>query len=290
MSKPVMFNGRLNKNELDVWIDLLNKTSESSCKSRDLAKQFLALPESISFVSSVENQIIGGTTIYRDRTRLSMVLISVAVNASYRDSAAYQIVKSSLPFFKTVAIRDVDVLIASNRGTDQIGFPLSQVVDTWARDVIERVGFREVAKIRQLSFEVAEKQERNIRWDEQPNLEGAKELIWDQSKSMGLTNSLVWTARDFAMDRRNLMTASADGKVIAVAGLWKIGKSLTVSPFVTDSEALSWVDAAKVIIGEGEREIHLPIIGNGQLGLVEELENMTQEVSSRELSLLRKPL
>ncbi len=290
MSRPVIFNARLNKNELDVWLDLLNKTSESSYKSRDLAKQFLALPESFSFVSSVENQIIGGTTIYRDRTRLSMVIISVAVKQSYRDAAAYQIIRSSLPFFKTVAIRDVDVLIASPGETDQIGFPLSMVVDTWARDAIERTGFSEISKIRQHTFEVAEKQERNIRWDEQPDLEGAKELIWNQSKSMGLTNSLVWTARDFAMNRRNLVTASADGKVIVVAGLWKIGKSLTVSPFMTDPEALTWVDAAKAIIGEGEQEIHLPLIGNGQLGLIEELENRTREVSSRELSLLRKPL
>lgn len=294
MSKPVIFNGRLNKNESDIWLDLLNETSKSKFKDRDLAKQYLALPESISFVSSIENQIIGGTTIYRDRTRLSMVLVSVAVKEAYRESATYQIIKSSLPFFKTVAIRDVDVLISSNGGIDNIGFPLSLEVDPWAINEIRRVGFDEVAKIGKYSFEITKKQDSRINWDEQPNLEGAKEIIWDQSKPLGLTNSLVWLARDFAADRRTLVTSTINGKVIAVAGLWRIGESLTVSPLVTDPEALDWSQVAKAIISEGVRysaeRIHLPIVGVGQSGLIEELERMTNLTSSRKLSLLRKPL
>ncbi len=294
MSQPVMFNGRLNKNESDIWLDLLNETSKSKCMDLDLAKQYFTLPESISFVSSVGNQIIGGTTIYRERTRLSMVLVSVAVKEAYRESATYQIIKSSLPFFKTVAIRNVDVLVSSNSGSDRIGFPLSLEVEPWAVNAIKRVGFEKVAKIGQCSFEISQKHDNRIKWDNEPNLEGAKALIWDQSKPLGLTNSLVWLARDFAEEQRTLMTSTINDKVVAVVGLWSTRESLAVSPLVTDPEVLDWSQVAKAIISEGVRSnaerVHLPIVGQGQSGLIEELDGMTNLTSSRKLSLLRKPL
>jgi len=294
MSQPVMFNGRLNKSESDIWVDLLNETSKTTFMDRDLTKQYLALPESISFVSSVENQIIGGTTIYRDRTRLSMVLVSVAMKEAYRESATYQIIKSSLPFFKTVAIRDVDVLVSSNDGSDCIGFPLSLEVEPWAIEAIKRVGFNKVVKIVQCSFEISQKYDNRIKWDNEPNLEGAKELIWDQSKPLGLTTSLVWLARDFAEDQGTLMTFTINDKVVGVVGLWQFRDSLTLSPLITDPEVLDWSQVAKAIVSEGVRSkaerVHLPIVGEGQSGLIEELDGMINLVSSRTLSLLRKPL
>jgi hypothetical protein len=290
----MMFNGRLNKNESDVWLDLQEETSGSKLSDRVLAKKFLDLPESISFVSSVDKNIIGGTTIYRDRTRLSMVLVSVVVNEVYRDSATYQIIKASLPFFKTVAIRDVDVLISSDGSADAIGFPLSFEVPSWTYDVIKRIGFDEVAKIGQYSFDITEEGVNQFQWDERPNHDGAKELIWDQSKPMGLTTSLVWAARDFAAAHNNLVTIEVNEKVVAVAGLWFSGETLTVSPLVTDPEILEWVDIVELISSEGTRrgakEINLPLMGEGQSTLIVELEKTAHLSSSRILTLLRKSL
>jgi hypothetical protein len=290
----MMFNGRLNKNESNIWLDLLHETNDSKLKDRTLALQFLQLPESISFVSSVDKKIIGGTTIYRDRTRLSMVLVSVAVKDTYRESATYQIVKASLPFFKTVAIRDVDVLVSKDVDADPIGFPLSLEVDSWTRGVIERAGFEEVAKIGQYSFNIKQGNYNPLNWDYEPNEDNAKELIWDQSKPLGLTTSLVWVAKDFAEASKNLVTFSVNDRVVAVAGLWSTGESLVVSPIVTDPEALEWGQVAEAIVAEATnvrvKRIHLPIIGSGQTGLIQELEKRSDSSSSRELSLMRKPL
>ncbi|MFW9794933.1 MAG: hypothetical protein ACFFEE_11550 [Candidatus Thorarchaeota archaeon] len=294
MNRPVMFNGRLNKNEADIWLDLLEETSNVVSIDRYLAKQFLGLSDSISFVSSVEDHIIGGTTIYRDRTRLSMVLASVAVKDTYRETAAFQIIKSSLPFFKTVAIRDVDVLISSQEVHSDIGFPLSLEVDPWAADAIRRAGFGDIAKIRQCSFEPSAKYDTEIKWDKNPDLERAKELIWDQSKPSGLTNSLVWVAKDFAASQGALRTSSIDGETVIVAGFWKVGLSLVISPIVSNPESIEWSQVAKAIVTEGVRlrvdRIHLPLIGEGQSGLIEEIEGIANLSSSRKLSLLRKPL
>ncbi|MHA1965350.1 MAG: hypothetical protein ACXACG_16100 [Candidatus Thorarchaeota archaeon] len=295
MDRPVMFNGRLNKNEVDTWLNLLNRTSESGYKDRGLAKAFLMLEDSISFVSSLENKIIGGTSIFKDKTRLAMVITSVAVNNEFRESAAYQIIKASLPFFKTVAIRDVDAIVSLDRSKNTLGFPLSLELDPWVLDTIKRVGFEEVGNLEHCSFEInVEIKDKPINWKNEVNVEEIRELIWDQSKPMGLTNSLVWLARDFATSSNCLMTATVEGETAAVVGFWKQSDALCLTPFVTDPMKLSWETVAESLVAEavqrGTKQIDLPLMGEGQKDLSVALENWCSRSSCRKLSLLRKPL
>ena len=295
MDRPVMFNGRLNKDEVDTWLNLLNETSESGYKDHELARAFLMLQESITFVSSLENRIIGGTSIYRDRTRLAIVLTSVAVDNEFRESASYQIIKSSMPFFKTVAIRDVDALVSHDGSRNTLGFPLSLELDTWIVDIIKRIGFSEVGDLEHYTFVIDDViKEEPISWTREVNAEEVRELIWDQSKPMGLTNSLVWLSRDFAFNSNCLETITVDGQTVAVAGFWKLSNALCVSPFVTNPMKLSWDLMAKSLIFEavrrGVKHIELPLVGEGQRDLIQALENKCSISSCRKLSLLRKPL
>jgi hypothetical protein len=295
MDKPVMFNGRLNKDEVDIWLKLLNETSESGFNDRDLAKAFLMLPGSITFVSSIEDKFIGGTSIYRDRTRLAMVLVSVAVNKKFRESATYQIIKSSMPFFKTVAIRDADVLVSKDDSLNRLGFPLSLELDPWTRDIIKRIGFEEVGTIEHYSFTIVDDvRESTIRWTSKIDTESVRELIWNQSKPLGLTNSLIWLARDFAEGEGCLMSISTEGEVSGVAGFWQLSGTLCVSPIVTDSQKLKWNHTAESLIAEalriGVKRIELPLIGKGQGDLIQALDRMCDRTSCRKLSLMRKPL
>ncbi|MFW9840612.1 MAG: hypothetical protein ACFFES_06910 [Candidatus Thorarchaeota archaeon] len=294
MSKPMMFNGRLNKNESHIWLDLLQETNSRKVNDPSLALQFLKMPESISFVSSVADNIIGGTTIYRDRTRLSMVLISVAIKEAYREAATYQIIKASLPFFKTVAIRDVDILISNDEIEDPIGFPLSFEVDAWTRNLLERAGFEEVTKISQYSFDFRQGNYHPLMWDNEPKEEKAKELIWDTSKLLDLTNSLVWVARDFALAQKSFVTYTVNDKVSAVAGFWSTSNSLVVSPLMADPKVVDWSQVAEAIAAEGTKigvnRVQLPLLGSGQAGLIEECEKISTKSSRRELSLMRKSL
>ncbi|MFX1484526.1 MAG: hypothetical protein ACFFCP_15210 [Promethearchaeota archaeon] len=290
MSRPVMFNVRLSKSESDEWLDLLDEVSIVKIRDRPLAKQFLSLPETISFVSTVKNQIIGGTTIYRDRARLSMVLVSVAVKERYRDSAAYQIIKTSLPFFRTVAIRDVDVLISQDGDSDNIGFPLSFEINPWTSSIISKIGFNRKASLQRYSFEITDKRDFTFKWDDRVDLKGAKELLWDQSERLGLANSLVWAARDFAENCGSLLTSTIDGKLAAVAGTWQRGESLVVTPFVTNPDLIEWRTAARAIIQKGVKQLHFPIVGIGQLDLIEEIKELANITSAAKLVLMRKNL
>jgi hypothetical protein len=295
MDKSVMFNARLRKSEIDTWLNLLDSTCETDARNRDLVERFLLLPESITFVSSLENKIIGGTSIYRDRKRSAMVLATVAVNENYRESAAFQIIKSSMPFFKTVAIRDVDVLVPQKEEPNKLGFPLSFDLEPWTKNIIQRIGFSEVGVLKHYSFSVEPNSSgKPIVWNENVNEEESSELIWDQSKPMGLANSLVWLARDFALANRNLWELTIDEHIAAVAGFWKIDDTLCVLPLVSDPLRIGWEDLAAKLFIEARRrkarQMDLSLLGEGQESLIQALEELCSLSSCRKLSLLRKQL
>ncbi len=295
MNRPVLFNGRLSKDRIDTWLNLLIENSESCSMDRSLAKAFLQLPESITFVSSIEDNIVGGTSIYRDRTRLSMVLTSVGVIEKFRESATYQIIKSSLPFFKTVAIREVDALFPFDTKKKSLAFPLSLELDSWIKDVIKRLGFSQEGFINHYSFKIHNNGgEKSLGWIKEHNMKQVSELIWEQSKPMGLTNSLVWVSRDFAASRKCLMITLHEEQVVAVAGFWKLSDRLCVTPILINPTLVSWKLVAESIVSEARRNglkfLELPLIGDGQGDLISELENHCRTSSHRRLSLYRKPL
>jgi hypothetical protein len=213
----------------------------------------------------------------------------------FRESATYQIVKSSMPFFKTVALRDVDALVSHNRSENTLGFPLSFELNSWISDILKRIGFSEVGTLYHYTLSIEhEMKENTINWIGSINSEEVRELIWDQSKPLGLTNSLVWLVRDFALNRNCLAAASVDERIAAIAGFWNLENALCVSPLVSDPEKLGWDLLAEILITEalerGFRQIEMPLIGEGQKHLIEALRQVCSVSSCRKLSLLRKPL
>ncbi|MHA1290221.1 MAG: hypothetical protein ACTSPB_22800, partial [Candidatus Thorarchaeota archaeon] len=65
MNAPIMFNRRLSKSELDIWIDLLRNKTDFGYMTRELATSFLSHQDTMCFVSSVQKKIVGGTVIFR---------------------------------------------------------------------------------------------------------------------------------------------------------------------------------------------------------------------------------
>jgi len=298
MTAPIMFNGRLRKRDLKQWISLVESQTNFGCADRELATNFLKLPEAISFVSSVENIIIGGTSIYRDRTRLGMVLASVAVKEEFRNTIAYNVIKSSLPFFKTVAIRDVDALIPDETSVDQLGFPVSLELDSWTKDVLARIGFEEKDKLYNYSLSIQGQQPESHTenmWDSQPDLENAKKLIWDCSKDIGMTNSFVWTAFDFAVNQGMLRTVTIKDSVKLVTSIFHFGKTASLGLVISDDdfvdEGITSRLIAKMVREFDVDNITLPLIGKGQRNLVKAVtDELGGSLKRRSMTLMRKPL
>jgi len=298
MTDPVLFNRRLNKNELNKWISLVENQTDIGCLNRKMTSNFLELQETLSFVSTVNDEIIGGTAIYRDRTRLGMILASVAVKKEFREISAYSIIKSSLPFFRTVAIRDIDALIPDDTSEERLAFPGSFELDMWTKSVLKRIGFEEKSKLFSYSIKIQrEKRQRPVEnmWDSHSNIENAKKLIWDSSKTAGMTNSLVWTALDFAANQGNLRTATLKDSIKLVTSIYYSGKTAIIGLIISDDEFYEEGMASKLIakmVRESDVEsVILPLIGDGQNKLIEAVAGeLGGSLKRRSMTLMRRTL
>jgi hypothetical protein len=295
MTAPIMFNRRLSKSELDIWIELIEGQTEFGCVNREQALSFLSLEDTLSFVSSVEDEIIGGTVIYRDRTRLGMVLASVIAKEKFREISAYSIIKSSLPFFKTVAIRDVDALVPNDIAEKRLGFPGTLEVDYWTREVLERIGFEKQNELYNYTISISTKKPRSERekiWDPQPNLEAAKNLIWDSGKDIEMTNSLIWTSFDFAANQGRLRTITPEDSTRLVTSIYHLDKTAIISLLISDNDVeTTSKQIARMVQESVVEKVVLPLVGKGQSDLIEAIANeLGGSLKRRSMTLMRRHL
>ena len=295
MTTPIMFNRRLSKSELDIWMELVENQTDFGCLSRKEASRFLSLEDTISFVSSVENEIIGGTVIYRDRTRLGMILASVVAKKEFRETGAYSIIKSSLPFFRSVAIRDVDALVPDDPTQKRLGFPGTLELDYWTREILERIGFEEKNQLWNYTISIDVKKsgsERDRIWDLQPNLEAARNLIWDSGKTIGMTNSFIWTAFNFASHQRSLRTLTLKDSTKLVTSMYVQDKMAIISLLISDDDiTTASTHIARMVRESVVDKVVLPLVGNGQHDLIEAVaDELGGSLKRRSMTLMRRNL
>ncbi len=298
MTAPIMFNRRLSKNEINTWIHLVENQTDIGCLNREMASNFLKLQETLSFVSSVDDEVIGGTAIYRDRTRLAMILASVAVKKEFRETAAYNIIKSSLPFFRTVAIRDIEALIPDNSSEERLAFPGSLELDPWTMSVLERIGFEENSKLFSYSITIkGENPQKQVKkmWDSQTDTKIAKKLIWDSSKTTGLTNSHIWTAFDFAVNQGTLRTVTIEDSMKLVTSIYYSGKVAIIGLIISDDgftdDGRTPRMIAEMVRNSDAETLILPLIGDGQNNLIAAVsDELGGSLKRRSMTLMRKRL
>jgi hypothetical protein len=297
MSARMLVNRRLREEEIGKWIDLVNRCTHNGCVSKDTASGFLRLPETVAFLSTIDDDLVGGTAIFRDQARLGIVLCSVAIRKANRESSSYHVIKTSLPFLKTVAIHDVDAIIAKDTREAGIGFPASLELDSWMLSILERIGFKQVGTVWSNTLDYKMEFEANSResnWDHKPNIDGAKDLISSQSKAAGLDTSITWATLVFAYSRGALKTYSKEGAVRIVASIDRMNENAIVSILAIDPKCSE--DAAVDMIAadlckKPTAKVYLPLIGEGQLSLVDLLvEKMGASLQKRPLMLLKKNL
>jgi hypothetical protein len=297
MNAPVMFNRRLCEQEIDLWLSLVENSTDAGYAEQGLANNYLQLPETIAFVSSINEEVIGATAIYKDRVRLGMVLSSVAILKDYRETSAYHIIKTSLPFMRTVAIRDVDALVVDNSPNTGIGFPVSLGLDPWIGEILKKIGFVPMGKMWRYTLKRDDTTilyQNGEKWDDEPNLEGAKQLIWSQCNVAGIATSAIWNALDFAMNRGVLRTFSIGDSTRIVLSHDKIGETsliglLMIDPEYSSNDAISMI--AEDLSKEQNLVIHFPLIGENQCNSVEMLSKQLRGSLKREsMTLMRKYL
>ena len=298
MSNPVIYNRRLGKNELDILLDLLDNYKIAKTTNRSQAKIFFQMEDAIAFISTIENEPIGGTVVYRDRTRLGMVLAAIAIKDEYRDLVTYPVIKSSLPFFRTVAIRDVDVIVSANSHSLNLSFPHSFYLPSWTQPILERAGFERECDLFTYLLEFSNHDIQTPRenlLDADVNMEGARSLIWDEGKDAGLTNSIVWMSLDYAMHAKSLHTVTNENKTDLVFSSYNYDDVATIGFIVTTQEFTRNNAAAEVlsstILNTKAAKIRFPLIGKGQEELLKSIANQVGGfLKKQSITLMRRRL
>ena len=216
----------------------------------------------------------------------------------FREISAYNIIKSSLPFFRVVAIRDIDALIPDDTSKERLAFPGSFELDLWTKSVLERIGFEEKSKLFSYSIPLqGENQQRHVenKWDSHTNIENAKKLIWDSSKTAGMTNSLVWTAFDFAVNQGNLRSVTLKDSMKLVTSIYYSGKTAIIGLIISDDDftedGMASSLVAEMIRETDAEKLILPLIGDGQDKLIEALaDELGGSLKRRSMTLMRKQL
>ncbi|RLI55658.1 MAG: hypothetical protein DRP09_08970 [Candidatus Thorarchaeota archaeon] len=291
----MMFNRRLQSSEADLWLDLYEKSTERSLQNRDAARTYLNSPNAVTYVTMLDNTPIGGTCVMRDPTRLAMLLSAVAIDREHRDRLTYSLVKSSLPFFRTVAIRDVDALVCKE-GHPSLGFPYGIEQEPWIHDVLLRAGFKDEQELTYAQVDLDESRQRGVGLSLKPlsHLEPGRELVWEVGRKTGLANSATWTSLHFAQDLGKLYAVTSGEHIIMLTSMHLLGSKMIVGPVVHDSRNVPVESAAAAILGDaadrGADEVVLTMVGEGQRDLLDAFRDLTGSMDTREVVLMRKLL
>ena len=164
--------------------------------------------------------------------------------------------------------------------------------------MLKRIGFEENSKLFSYSITIQgenpQKQLENV-WDSHADTKNAKKLIWDSSKTVGLTNSHIWTAFDFAVDQNTLRTVSLEDSMKLVTSIYYSGKTAIIGLLISDDDFTDDGRASRMIAemvrNSDAKTLILPLIGDGQSNLIKALaDELGGSLKRRSMTLMRKRL
>jgi len=290
MTDESFFSRRLTSSEIDIWLEL-GKISGAKDQS-NFAQTFMNFDSSMFFVSYVGEDLVGGTAIYKDQIRLGMAIVNARIVPSWRERTSTQIVKSSLPFFRSASIRDVDAIITLEEKESEHPFPFTFVLDHWTQTALEKNGFEEESLLFNVTGDnPASSEVESSDWDTTMNLEGLKKLFWKSD----LKCSLFWYLMDIHKEEGIIQTASDNEDVRFGLGISMVNNSTAMVTLLMNESLIDYDAVAKSILYESRKlsaeRIVFPLLSGRQLGLIDNLETMTgSEYNKKELKLLRKNL
>ncbi|MHA1772033.1 MAG: hypothetical protein ACTSYL_04095 [Candidatus Thorarchaeota archaeon] len=268
MTKGMIYNSRLMPPEIDKWFEMCETAGVDLTPAlRKDIKAFALVEDVLFYVTTIEDSLVGGVALFRDRKRLGMAIASVSLSEDFRDRLIRSLIKSSLPFFRTAAIRDVDALVASDGNSLASSippFPYSFILPTWVRPTLEELDFSPVEKvisgIIQSPFTAQGEQ---VIWDTTIDVDAVRGLVWDQRHLTGFDSSCVWLSLAVGLNNGSVKSITIDDELVLVVGYSVWNKILLVRPLVWDSDQVddSFVAAAIIELARnlGVTEIRIDL-------------------------------
>ncbi|MHA1925246.1 MAG: hypothetical protein ACW974_04980 [Candidatus Thorarchaeota archaeon] len=290
-----LYTRRMSRAELDIWLELSGNVSPPD---RELAERFTQLEDSMFFLSSIGDEIVGGTAIFRDKTRLAVALIAAHHRSDLNEATQLQLLKSSLPFFRSVTIHHVDAAVSTSGAEVELPFPAGFVLNKRFKPMLQSLGFAEEESIVSYFIDISgnqTKEARILEWKSTDDHESVRDLFWRQNKTTGIDSSFVTLGWQMASAKNLLETLKDDKGITAAVGVDVIGDVAMIWPVIADFRLLDVDKLAQAICGRVQETrattIAMPILGTGQkelAGIIADLCN--GKPSAAEALLLRKQL
>ncbi|MBD3158042.1 MAG: hypothetical protein GF309_04575 [Candidatus Lokiarchaeota archaeon] len=142
---------RLGRGEVTDWLSLPRDEPKVPGDDARLT-WFVRLPKSICYVSSIGERRIGGSIIYHNDVLHDLALVSVRLDPEFRKSLLYQLIKSSLPWFRSQSIESVTALVNPEKNEHILPFPLRSGIPSWANESLKDIGFEKASTLNHFVF------------------------------------------------------------------------------------------------------------------------------------------
>ncbi len=235
MSEKPFFSRRLTHSELNLWLQFEKKTLGNYELVEHLAKSFMDLENSMFFISEWGGETVAATAIYRDSTRRAMSLIGIRILEEHIDHLKTHTVKSSLPFFRSVTIREVDALLFLDEKTPNQLFPLESAIPFWSVSALEANKFQLIEKIYTSSIELGNEKSKkhhnltNLKFDD------IQQLYWMNQSVILPDTSNFWMGLEMSASIGSLFKVKADELSIAF-GVVEIDDTVYVTGIITSQD------------------------------------------------------
>ncbi len=248
MEEQPYYSRRLTKKELHLWTGLHQPDEPSDDKQ--LLQKYMNFEDTMFFVSFLGDSPAGASSIFRDRTRMSMLLSSVRIPGENRKRLSRHIIKTSLPFFKSVALREADAVVNISGHQGVLPFPLAHELSSWAEDSLIENDFKEIETFYRLQYSIPINLSISpLQWDDQPTkLDEIKQLFWNVQVEERPDHAPFWLSIALAEATGTLQSMSSIAGPYNIVGWNSLGKVMVVSAILFDISKISHKQVTESII------------------------------------------
>ncbi|MBS3795366.1 MAG: hypothetical protein KGY80_10735 [Candidatus Thorarchaeota archaeon] len=287
---------RLGKGEVTDWLSLPRDSPKVPGDDARLT-WFVSLPKSISYVSSIGERRIGGTIIYHNDNLRDLALVSVRLDPEFRRSLLYQLIKSSLPWFRSQSIESVTALVNPEANEQILPFPLRSGIPSWADESLKDLGFEKASILNQYVFSDMDMMEcpKTGEYDITTDRAHAGKFSPPSSEKRHLVYTHFVPMISLSPDVATFHVISSDSQVVAEGQVLRIEGRIILGPIEwckgkIDTDLLAQEVLAYVSEKEHEN-LELAMITPKQEGFIQSIKTLVDtEPERNEYTIFRKEL
>ncbi len=228
---------RLGHTELKEWIELAYSGTIIEADLMDDARNLANLETSIIYIASIEDKIVGGTWLWRDKPRLSLTLADVWMQPEVRPKALTQLVKSSLPWFKSLAIRQVDTLVFNQNPRFSLPFHHNPVLNNWMKEILLKNGFTEGKQYYQETYGLERRIGKStpLIYQRGSDVSWVRKTLWEKRKELDYDLSPPSMILEYGNTLNHLHTFSINETPVFATTIQHYKDTAVIGPIVSDS-------------------------------------------------------